>query len=82
MDLMNRVFRNYLNSFVTIFSDDILVYSINKDDHMSHLRVVLQTLKEYQLYAKYSKYEFYLRSMTFLGHIISSEEVEVDPRKT
>ena len=60
----------------------MLVYSKNEDDHMGHLRVVLQTLKEHQLYAKYSKCEFWLRSLTFLGHIISSEGIEVDPRKT
>ena len=55
MDLMNRVFQNYLDSFVIVFIDDILVYSKNDDDHMDHLRIVLQTLKEHQLYAKHSK---------------------------
>ena len=82
MDLMNSVFQSYLDLFVIVFIDDILVYSKNEDDHMAHLRIVLQTLKEHQLYAKYSKYEFWLRSVTFLGNIISSEGVEVDPRKT
>ena len=82
MDLMNRVFQSYLDSFVIVFIDGILVYSRNKDDHMNHLRVVLDVLKEHQLFAKYSKCEFWLRSVTFLGHIISSEGVEVDPRKT
>ena len=81
LDLMNRVFRNYLDSFVIVFIDDILIYSKNEGDHMNHLRVVLQVLKEHQLFAKYSKCEFWLRSVTFLGHIISSEGVEVDPRK-
>ena len=81
MDLMNRVFQNYLDSFVIVFIDDILVYSKNDDDHMDHLRIVLQTLKEHQLYAKYSKCEFCFRLVTFLGYIISSEGVEVDPRK-
>ena len=52
-----------------------------KDDHMGHLRVVVQTFKKHQLYAKYSKYEFWLRSVRLVGHIISSEGVEVDPRK-
>ena len=82
MDLMNRVFQNYLGSFVIVFIDDILVYSNNNGDDMVHLRVVLQTLKGNQLYVKYINCEFWLRSVTFLGHIISSEGVEVDPRKT
>ena len=79
MDLMNRVFQNYLDSFVIVFIDDILVYSKNEDNHISHLRVVLQTLKEHKLYAKYS--EFLLRSATFFGHIICSEGVEADQSK-
>ena len=57
IDLMNRVFQSYLYSFIVMFIDDILVYSKNEDDHMGHLGVVLQTLKEHQLYAKYSKCE-------------------------
>ena len=81
MDLMNRVFQNYLDSFVIFFIDDILVYSKNESDHMVHLRVVLQNFKEHQLFAKYRKCEFLLRSVAFHGHIISSEGVEVDPRK-
>ena len=81
MDFMNRVFQNYLDSFVIIFIDDILVYSKNEEDHMGHFRLVLQTLKEHQLYAEYCKCEFWLRPVTFFGHIISSEGVEVDPRK-
>ena len=79
MDLMNRVFQNYLDSFVIVFINDIFVYSKNEDDHMGHLRLVLKTLKEHQLYAKYS--EFLLRSATFFGHIICSEGVEADQRK-
>ena len=82
MDLMNRVFQNYLDSFVIVFINDIFVYSKNEDDHMGHLRVVLQTLKEHQLYAKYSKFEFWMRLLTFHGQIIFSEGVKVDPRKT
>ena len=82
MDLMNRVFRNYLDSFVIIFIGDILVYSKSEGDHMNYLTVVLQVLKEHQLFSKYSKCEFWLRSMTFLCHIISSEVVEIDPSKT
>ena len=81
MDLMNRVFQNYLDSFFIVFINDILVYLKNEGDHMNHIRVVFQVLKENQLFAMYCKCEFWLRSVTFLGHIISSEGVEVDPRK-
>ena len=78
IDLMNRVFRDYLDSFVIVFIDDILIYSKNEDEHESHLRLALQILKKHQLYAKFSKCEFWLRSIAFLGHIISSDGVEVD----
>ena len=81
-DLMNRVFQSYRDSFVIVFINDILVYSKNKGEHLDHLSVVLKILKENQLFAKYSKCEFWLRSLVFLSHIISSEGVEVDPRKT
>ena len=64
------------------FIDDILVYSKNEGDNMDHLRMVLRVLQENQLFAKYSKCEFWLRSVKFLGHIISSEGVKVDPKKT
>ena len=73
MDLMNRVFQNYLDLCVIVFINNILVYSKNEEDHMGHLRVVLQTLKEHQLYTKYSKCEFWLRSVTLIRHVISSE---------
>ena len=79
MDLMNKVFQNYLDAFVIYSIDDILLYSKNKD--YKSLMVVLQTLKEHQLYEKYSKCDFGLRSVTFIGHIISSEGVGVDARK-
>ena len=82
MDRMNRVFRSYLDSLIIVFIDNILVYSKNKGDHMDHLRVLLQDLKENQLFSKYRKCEFSLRSVAFLGHIISSEGIEVDLRKT
>ena len=77
MDLMNRVFWNYLESFVIVFIDDILVYSKNEGEHMGHLRVVSQVLKEHQLFTKYNKCDFWLRSVAFLGHIISNEGTEV-----
>ena len=82
MDLMNRLFVNYLDSFVVVFIDDILINSNDEDDHMGHLRVVLQTLSQYQWYSKYSKCDFLLRSVNFLRHIITGEGVEVDPNKT
>ena len=82
MDLMNRVFRKYLDLFVIVLNDDILVYSRSENDHMRHLRIVLQVLKDNQLFAKFSKCEFWLRFVAFLRHIVSSEGVEVYPRKT
>lgn len=80
MDLMNRVFQNYLDSFVIVIVD-IFVYLMNEDDHMVHLMEVFKIHKEHQMYAKYSKCEFWMISVTFHGHITSSEGVEVDPRK-
>ncbi|KAJ8774320.1 hypothetical protein K2173_011192 [Erythroxylum novogranatense] len=81
MDLMNRVFRPYLDQFVVVFIDDILVYSRNEQDHAEHLRIVLQTLRERQLYAKLSKCDFWLQEISFLGHVVSSEGIRVDPSK-
>ena len=81
MDLMNRVFRPYLEKFVIVFIDDILVYSGSKEDHEKHLRIVLQILRDKQLYAKFSKCEFWLDRVVFLGHVISAEGVLVDPKK-
>ena len=82
MDLMNRVFKNYLDAFVILFINDILVYSKSEDEHMGHLRVMLQIIMEHQLFSKYNKCEFWLRLVAFLGHIISSKGVKFDPRKT
>ncbi|KAL4277816.1 hypothetical protein GQ457_03G008370 [Hibiscus cannabinus] len=81
MDLMNRVFHEYLDRFVVVFIDDILVYSRTGEDHDRHLRLVLQTLLENQLYAKLSKCEFWIREVVFLGHVVSSEGIRVDPKK-
>ena len=75
------MFQNFLDSFVIFFTDDILVYYKIEDENMVHLRVVLQVFKEHQLFAKYSKCQFRLRSVSFLGHIVSSEGIEVDPKK-
>ncbi|XP_073061944.1 uncharacterized mitochondrial protein AtMg00860-like [Primulina eburnea] len=81
MDLMNRVFKPFLDKFVVVFIDDILVYSPSEDDHKEHLQLTLQMLREKELYAKFKKCEFWLKSVTFLGHIISKEGVSVDPKK-
>ena len=81
MDLMNRIFQPYLDQFVIVFIDDILIYSGSKEDHEEHLRVVLQILRENQLYAKFSKCQFWLDSVAFLGHVISAEGISVDPQK-
>ena len=72
MDLMNRVFRPYLDQFVVVFIDDILVYSKDAQEHEHHLRIVLQTLRENQLFAKLSKCEFWLKEVSFLCHIVSA----------
>ncbi|KAL0541114.1 hypothetical protein IC582_021151 [Cucumis melo] len=81
MDLMNRVFKDFLDSFVIVFIDDILIYSKTEAEHEEHLHQVLETLRANKLYAKFSKCEFWLRKVTFLGHVVSSEGVSVDPAK-
>ena len=81
MDLMNRVFQPYLDRFAIVFIDDILVYSGSPKEHLEHLRIVLQTLRERQLYAKLRKCQFWLDRVAFLGHVISTEGVSVDPQK-
>ena len=81
MYLMNSVFMPELDKFVVVFIDDILVYSKTPEEHANHLRVVLTRLREHQLYAKFSKCEFWLDRIPFLGHILSTEGVSVDPGK-
>ncbi|XP_015161079.1 uncharacterized protein [Solanum tuberosum] len=81
MDLMTRVFRPYLDSFVIVFIDDIVVYSRSWEEHEQHLRIVLQTLRGQRLYAKFSKCEFWLESVAFLGHVVSKDGIMVDPAK-
>ncbi|XP_037496640.1 uncharacterized mitochondrial protein AtMg00860-like [Jatropha curcas] len=81
MDLMNRVFHSYLDQFVVVFIDDILIYSRDRVEHDKHLRIILQTLRDEQLYAKISKCEFSLEEVSFLGHVVSSEGIRVDPMK-
>ena len=78
IDLMNRVFRPYLDQFVVVFIDDILVYSKDAQEHEHHLRIVLQTLRENQLFAKLSKCDFWLKEVSFLGHIVYAEDIRVD----
>ena len=81
MDLMNRVFCEYLYSFVIVFIDDILIYSKTKEDHECLLTLTLQVLRQHRLYSKFSRCEFWLKLVTFLGHVVFDKGVEVDPRK-
>ncbi|GJS88597.1 putative reverse transcriptase domain-containing protein [Tanacetum coccineum] len=81
MDLMNRVCKPYLDKFVIIFIDDILIYSKNKQEHEEHLKIILELLKKEELYAKFSKCEFWIPKVQFLGHVIDSEGIHVDPAK-
>ena len=81
MDLMDRVFQPYLDQFVVVFMDDILIYSQSEEEHEDHLRIVLQLLRDHQLYAKFSKCEFWLTEVRFLGHVVSAFGVSVDPEK-
>jgi hypothetical protein len=81
MYLMNKVFMEYLDKFEVVFIDDILIFSKNEEEHDEHLRLVLQKLRENQLYAKLSKCEFWLKEVSFLGHIISKGGISVDPSK-
>ena len=81
MDLLNHVFRPYVDQFFVVFIDDILVYSKDRESHDTHLWVVLETLRKEQLYAKLSKCEFLLNEVSFLGHIVSKEGIRVDPKK-
>jgi len=78
---MNSVFMPELNKFVVVFIDDILVYSKNEEEHAEYLRIVLQRLREHKLYAKFSKCDFWLKEVQFLGHIISKDGISVDPGK-
>ncbi|PNX79791.1 retrotransposon-related protein [Trifolium pratense] len=81
MEYMNRIFHSFLDKFVVVFIDDILVYSKSEEEHKEHLRIVLQVLKEKKLYAKLSKCDFWLKEVSFLGHVISSGGIAVDPTK-
>ena len=75
------VFQPYLDPFVTVFVDDILIYSQLEWEHEYHLRIILQLLRDHQLYAKFNKCEFWLNEVRFLGHVVSASGVSVDPEK-
>ncbi|GJZ96709.1 putative reverse transcriptase domain-containing protein, partial [Tanacetum coccineum] len=81
MDLMNHVCKPYLDKFVIVFIDDILIYSHNKEEHANHLRIILELLKKEKLYAKFSKCDFWIHIVQFLGHLIDSQGLHVDPTK-
>ena len=81
MDLMHRIFQPYLDQFVVVFVDDILIYSQSEWEHEYHLRVVLQLLRDHQLHSKFSKCEFWLNEVRFLGHVVLASGVSADPRK-
>jgi hypothetical protein len=81
MYLMNKVFIEYLDKFVVVFIDDILVYSRSEEEHEEHLRLALQRLQEHRLYAKLSKCEFWMKQVAFLGHVISKGGISMDPSK-
>jgi len=81
MDYMNRIFRPFLDKFVVVFIDDILIYSKTQEEHAEHLRLVLGVLREKQMYAKLSKCEFWMDEVQFLGHVISAQGIAVDPAK-
>ncbi|GKC69505.1 putative reverse transcriptase domain-containing protein [Tanacetum coccineum] len=81
MDLINRVCRPYLDKFVIVFIDDILIYSKSKEEHEKHIKLILELLKKEELYAKFSKCEFWISTVQFLGHVIDSQGIHVDPAK-
>ncbi|GJZ01695.1 putative reverse transcriptase domain-containing protein [Tanacetum coccineum] len=81
MDLMNHMCKPYLDKFVIVFIDDIIIYSRNKEEHANHLRIILELLKKEKLYAKFSKCDFWIRIVQFLGHLIDNQGLHVDPAK-
>ena len=81
MNLMNKIFMNYLDKFVVVFIDDILIYSKTEEEHADHLHTVLKTLRKHKLYTKFSKCEFWLEKVAFHGHVVSAGGISVDPEK-
>ena len=82
MDLMHRVFQPYLDQFVVVFVDDILIYSQSEWEHEYHLRIILQLLRDHQMYAKFSKCEFWLTEVRFLGHVVSASACQWTQRRS
>jgi hypothetical protein len=81
MNMMNKVFMDELDKFVVVFIDDILIYSSTAEEHEQHFRVVLEKLRQNQLYAKFNKCDFWLKEVAFLGHVLTAEGVVVDTAK-
>jgi hypothetical protein len=81
MDLMNRVCRPYLDKLVIVFINDILTYSKSQEEHSQHLRLILETSRKEKLYAKFSKYELWIRKVDFLDHVVNKKGIHVDPSK-
>ena len=81
MDIMNRVCKPYLDKFVIVFIDGILIYSRSKENHEQHLRLILELPRNEKLYVKFSKCEFWRREVQFLGHVVSEKGIQVDPSK-
>ncbi|XP_047176536.1 uncharacterized mitochondrial protein AtMg00860-like [Vigna umbellata] len=81
MNYMNRIFRPFLDKFVVVFIEDILIYSKTREEHVNHLQAVLEVLREKKLYVKLSKYEFWMKKVQFLGHVISADRISMDPAK-
>ena len=79
MNAINNVFKSYLDKFIAGFIENILIYCKNKDEHTAHLRTLLQTLREHQLYDKLKKYEFWLEKVVFLGHVVLKEWINAGP---
>src|ERR1041384_6246006 len=81
MGMMKKIFMDFLDKFVVVFIDDIFIYSQSEEEHEQHVCIVLERLRSHQLYAKFSKCEFWLKEVGFLGHILSAQGVAVDPSK-